>query len=67
MAENKSLRGAKVVQGGPKYLQGGQRPSCPPTSRAYDIVTAFPKNYAFLSLFGPKFLLKRFLNDYKVC
>jgi len=24
--------GAKVAQGGPKYLQGG---NCPPTSRAY--------------------------------
>jgi len=27
MAQNKSLWGEKVVQGGPKYLQGG---SCPP-------------------------------------
>jgi len=26
MAQDKSLRGAKVVQGGPKYLQGGQLP-----------------------------------------
>jgi len=27
--------GAKVAQGGPKYLQGGQLPPLPPTSRAY--------------------------------
>jgi len=41
MAQDKSLRGAKVVQGGPKYLQEGpkylqegQLPP-PPTSPAY--------------------------------
>jgi len=35
MAQDTSLKGgAKVAQGGPKYLQGG---TCPPTCRTYVI------------------------------
>jgi len=35
MAQDTSLRGAKVALGEPKYLQEGSCPPCPPTSRAY--------------------------------
>jgi len=38
MAHDTGLSGAKVAQGGPKYLQGG---SCPPTFRAYVFITLF--------------------------
>jgi len=39
MAQDASLRGAKVVQGGPKYLQRGQLPPpCPLPAPMIDYV-----------------------------